>query len=139
MCSTPTCPSHRPWRWLAVCAVTVLLTMPAHGFHISMEYKPPVKSSVKKLYDQRFPRSNNNSGNKSSSNKSAYAGVYAPPPAETPSFERRMRDLVLGSPETRQRKQLPPNVHHVETLQEYKRVVGDEKKKIVAVRFYARK
>jgi len=72
-------------------------------------------------------------------------------PRQEKSFEQRMRDMVLG-PATTQRQQgssttttaaqpsrrnLPPNVQTVETLQDYKRVVGDEREKIVAVRFYA--
>jgi hypothetical protein len=66
------------------------------------------------------------------------------------SFEERMRDLVLGPTAQKQTKWethrttttarssvLPPNVQLIESLQDYKRVVGDEREKIVAVRFYA--
>ena len=56
-----------------------------------------------------------------------------------------MRDMVLGSPaavapmqeQQGQQRSLPSNVQTIETLQDYKRVVGDEREKIVAVRFYA--
>ena len=67
-------------------------------------------------------------------------------PRQEKSFEQRMRDMVLGPATTRSststaaqpsRRILPPNVQTVETLQDYKRVVGDEREKIVAVRFYA--
>lgn len=57
-----------------------------------------------------------------------------------PTFERRMRDLVLGSPKTKKEtgtKNLPSNVKVVKTLQEYKKVVGEEQEKIVVTRFYA--
>jgi len=71
------------------------------------------------------------------------------------SFEERMRDMVLGRPQSssatseqrrvvvqqpkqqQRRSFLPPNVQTIESLDEYKRVVGDEREKIVAVRFYA--
>jgi hypothetical protein len=75
------------------------------------------------------------------------------PPMVGRSFEERMRDLVLGPTTTansgKQTKWethrttttrgsvLPPNVQLIESLQDYKRVVGDEREKIVAVRFYA--
>ena len=60
------------------------------------------------------------------------------------TFEQRMRELVLGSPKLDAPplapapvRHLPDNVQVIETLQDYKRVVGDEREKIVAVRFYA--
>ena len=136
-------------------------TATVSAFSMHMEYKPPVKSSVKKLYDQRFPRqdesssssrknNHNNNGKRRSFAKAAFAGALtAPPPSSPPtipvvpeSFERRMRDLVLGGQDlvrrrNQQRTQLPDNVLTIETLQEYKRVVADETEKIVAVRFYA--
>jgi hypothetical protein len=111
-----------------------------------MNYKPPVKSSVKKLHDRRFPSDQNGNNKRSSTTgKSAYANAYSlssSSQAPSQSFERRMRDLVLGSPQTQQpsspaREGLPPNMHVVENLQDYKKVVGDEEERIVAVRFYA--
>jgi hypothetical protein len=77
------------------------------------------------------------------------------PPMGGRSFEERMRDLVLGpttngagqkqtkwethrtTTTTARSSVLPPNVQCIESLQDYKRVVGDEREKIVAVRFYA--
>jgi len=66
---------------------------------------------------------------------------------QQPTFEDRMRRMVLGAPTRRRteaaapssqtRSNLPPNVQTIESLQDYKRVVGDEREKIVAVRFYA--
>lgn len=66
------------------------------------------------------------------------------------TFEERMRDMVLGPRQraaaptateqrrvVKQRSVLPPNVQTIESLEEYKHVVGDEREKIVAVRFYA--
>jgi hypothetical protein len=142
--SLPSETSITSMRWLIVCAAVLLSAPYASSFQVYMTYKPPVKSSVKKLFDQRSP---NNSETRTSK-KSAYAGAYAPSqPSSSPissTFERRMRDKVLGdASKSRQsstgelRRGLPSNVQHVETLQEYKKVVGDEKEKMVAVRFYA--
>lgn len=130
-------------RWLTL-IITILCTVPhCSSFQISMNYKPPVKSSVKKLHDRRFPSdSSNNKRGSSSTGKSAYANAYSLSSQAPQSFESRMRDLVLRSPQSKRssspvREGLPSNVHVVENLQDYKKVVGDEKEKIVAVRFYA--
>lgn len=137
------CPSSS--RWL-IFTITLLCSVSCcRSFQIGMNYKPPVKSSVKKLHDRRFPSDPNGSSNRSSSTgKSAYANAYSlsSSPAPSQSFERRMRDLVLGAPQTQRtstpvREGLPPNLHVIEDLQDYKKVVGDEEEKIVAVRFYA--
>jgi hypothetical protein len=110
------------------------------------EYQPPVKSSVSKLYDRRFPRDFSTGGKtpSRSSSREAYAGAIAQPTQTGTSFERRMRDLVLGTQSlTRPKPQVvrspaaPANVLTIETLQEYKKVVGDENERMVAVRFYA--
>lgn len=61
------------------------------------------------------------------------------------AFERRMRGIVLGrenkspSPIKKKRNgsERPPNVRTVETLEEYKKFVGEEREKIVVVRFFA--
>lgn len=93
-----------------------------------MEYKPPVKSSVKKLYggrrrQQRLP-----------SQKGAVAGALTVPP-----LEQRLRDLVFFSKQEKARNNSKNAVvvQTIESLQEYKTVVADETEKIVAVRFYA--
>ena len=109
------------------------------------DYRPPVKSSVSKLHDRR-----GNSAGRTSPKASAHAGALSPPISSSPlesstvsgtsSFERRMRDLVLGNQKRKpstQKKNVPPNVHVVQNLQDYKRLVGDERTKLVAVRFYA--
>lgn len=146
----------RSSRWWLICAAIVLSSTCIESFQLNMAYKPPVKSSVKKLYDQRFPAdrrsvdgsSSDRHKRSSSSRKSAFAGTYAPPTSTPRSpFERRMRDLVLGSPQSKSVQQrpspaksprgLPQNVKHVESLEEYKEVVGNERAKVVAVRFYA--
>ena len=63
--------------------------------------------------------------------------------ASRPAFGERMRNLALGrerktNPTTAQKKKnLPPNVKVVLTLEEYKQVVGNEKDRIVCVRFFA--
>jgi hypothetical protein len=125
-----------------------------------MVYKPPVKSSVGKLHGPRFSRDlsarqgDSPSRSSSSSKSASAAGIsydYQPAASDTPStttddsFERRMRDMVLGNQKQRKAprtttmptKKLPPNVRIVETLQEYKKVVADETESVVAVRFYA--
>jgi thioredoxin-like negative regulator of GroEL len=67
------------------------------------------------------------------------------------NFELRMRDLVLGTRTTtsiaapvqqpkEQQQQLqrrPGHVLTIETLQDFKTVVGEENEKLVVVRFYA--
>jgi hypothetical protein len=119
------------------------------AFSISMEYRSPVKSSVSKMYDRRMTRSSAESASAStnsrpSSQQGAFAGTYAPETITTPtpkSFEQRMRELALSTQQSRQSKKLeiqrPSVVHVVESLQDYKRVVGDEKERIVVVRFHA--
>lgn len=102
------------------------------------------------------------SNHQRSTAKSAFAGTLSMPTSSSSSsdvtvesFEQRMRDLVLGTPTSASlrgnnngkvanaagppvsTRQLPPNVQIIETLQDYKRVVGDERNRIVAVRFYA--
>lgn len=142
-----------------------------------MEYRPPVKSSVRKLggLDSRGYLASTSSGGSSSSAASggnrdvqraahalSYHGAAASPAttARSPvrqSFERRMRNLVLGNPQppqtnhhaptenallspsrtTMPRVGLPPNVRTVHSLSDYKALVGDERNKMVVVRFYA--
>jgi hypothetical protein len=135
-------------------------------------YQPPVKTSVmKNLMQGRLVKSvgGNGGGNSSggadvgpsgsmssspggsstsrlSTAQAAFVGAI---PMTSPTFEQRMRDLVLGTPQLQQRRNtgtstvqnrlrhLPHNVQLIETLQQYKSVVGDEQHKIVAVRFYA--
>ena len=59
------------------------------------------------------------------------------------SFEDRMRDLVMGGrtnaaiPSENSDSKLPKNVKVVKTLDEYKKVVGGERDRIVVVRFFA--
>jgi len=58
------------------------------------------------------------------------------------SFEDRMRDMVDGGRKRRQQQnrqeaKLPPNVKICRTLDEYKAVVGEERERLVATRFYA--
>jgi len=60
------------------------------------------------------------------------------PPPSSSNFEDRMRKLLRRrgqkpGNDNRQNK-LPPNIKMVDTLQEYKAVVGDEREKIVVVR-----
>jgi hypothetical protein len=133
---------------IALLLLISTITLPCRtttGFQMGMEYKPPVKSSVQKLYSQRFP-SHRSSVDDAGTSKSAFAvGQHAPTPV---SFERRMRDLVLASSQQQRlpartldapttTTTRPTNVVPIETLQEYKTVVGDERNKVVVVRFHA--
>ena len=135
---TPRCDKMAQWWFFCAFAMLVSGSF-ADAFSMRMEYKPPVKSSVQKLYPARGQSSDRRSSDQSAS----AAGVFAPPPRRT-SFEQRMRNLVLPNKKNSQAKALnssarrrPANVLHVETLQDYKKVVGDETEKVVAVRFYA--
>ena len=132
-----------------------------------MSYKPPVQTSVSKLRNSRLnqPKQDQPPASRSTTSKSsaAVAGLIhhtadaidtssllsSSSSSSGPSFEDRMRGLVMGGeqrrkivspsrtrPETASRH-LPSNVVTVETLAEYKTVVGDEPHKVVAVRFYA--
>ena len=156
----------RDARWLTSAIMFLLWISTSAAFQVTMStgdaYKPPVKSSVEKMYDRRYGESSSPSRSpnparqrrssddrRTSSAKAAHAGTLSMPPART--FEQRMRDMVLGTPpatririaptgpiaQEQQQRALPRNVLTIETLQDYKRVVGDEREKIVAVRFYA--
>ncbi|GKY96830.1 hypothetical protein MPSEU_000642200 [Mayamaea pseudoterrestris] len=133
-----------------------LMAVHSEAFTISMDYQPPVKSSVSKMYDRRMSRtstmessasSTSNPNSRSSSRKEAFAGAYAPEnvslPSSTSSFERRMREMALGTQNKILRKKQteeqhrPANVYIVESLEDYRRVVGEEKDRVVAVRFHA--
>eukprot|EP00980_Cylindrotheca_fusiformis_P006665 scaffold1391_cov123-Cylindrotheca_fusiformis.AAC.3 len=110
-----------------------------------MSYKPPVQSSVSKMRSNRLSNPANKAGSQQpasrQSSKQHAAAASLPTQGSPASFEDRMRGLVFGgrSPQASRQKTriLPPNVCSVETLQEYKRVVGDEASKLVCVRFYA--
>ena len=161
------------------CSCSSSASIHVDAFRISMEYRPPVKSSVRKLggLDSRGYLASTPSGGSSSSSSAAsggnrdvqraahalsYHGAAASPAttARSPvrqSFERRMRNLVLGNPQppqtnhhaptenallspsrtTMPRVALPPNVRTVHSLSDYKALVGDERNKMVVVRFYA--
>lgn len=115
---------------------------------MEMSYKPPVKSTVKKLHERRFLSDQNGESSSSSrrpeSRKSAHAASFATPAlSQGATFEQRMRDLMFR-PETnkedvstRRTISIPSNVVTVNSLQEYKTVVGDESTRMVAVRFHA--
>lgn len=180
----------------AMFIICFLCVSMSQSFQLTMDYQPPVKSSVKKLHDRRFagrdPIASSTSSSKSGQSQhhqrrapsspsssvsrpfsfsrrqqpqSAHAGTYAPTPSSlststassgVASFERRMRDLVLGNREKQQQHLDPPpsaethtgaqhhhhhhmpsNVQVVESLADYKKIVGEEQKKMVCVRFYA--
>jgi hypothetical protein len=136
--------SSRRWQHFVAVVAFLGLMLPCRtvAFSVSMSYKPPVKSSVGKL---RSTQRQSRTATRPTS-KSAYAGALTPPSAPTVpsprSFEKRMRDLVLGSPQPKVAatkapvRKLPANVMTVETLQEFKKaVVGQDK--MVAVRFHA--
>jgi hypothetical protein len=136
------------------------------SFGISMEYRPPLKSSVNKLLsDRRNPNGAASFGQASTSSSRGRGGGASPaqnahaiaygvptssstsPSSSSTSFERRMRQLVLGAPirgpsasdatSTGAAAPLPRNVHLVQSLTDFKKLVGDETSKMVVVRFYA--
>jgi hypothetical protein len=121
---------------LSIAAIIALFGMArTSAFSLSMaQYQPPIKSVVGKLRDPRLEASKTRS-----SSREAYAGAMAPP--STPSFEQRMRDMVLGTQQTLKKRAPvtagPANLITIDNLKDYKRVVGDETEKMVAVRFYA--
>lgn len=179
----------------AMFIICFLCVSMSQSFQLTMDYQPPVKSSVKKLHDRRFagrdPIASSTSSSKSGQSQhhqrrapsspsspasrsfpfsrrqqpqSAHAGTYAPTPSSlstsaassgVASFERRMRDLVLGNREKQQQQHhldpppsgathagaqhhhMPSNVKVVDSLADYKQIVGEEQNKMVCVRFYA--
>lgn len=151
---------HRRWlqvvstTYIAVFVIAACGTTTTQAFQMTMaQYKPPVKSSVKKLQDRRTTALGGGVDSRSRrSSKSAYAGALSVPRTEQ-SFEQRMRNLVVGpgavtgqraarrtaaaTSRTATRRNLPANVHTIENLQDYKTIVADEQEKVVAVRFYA--
>lgn len=135
MTSCSTMMNESCWRqWLALLAILALVSLPSgEAFSLSMEYKPPVKTTVDRLRTSRRSRV-------TTSHKSAYAGALAAPsPTRPRSFEDRMRDLVLpkSKPTVAPAAARPDNLVTVKTLYEFKDVVADEKDRIVAVRFYS--
>lgn len=77
------------------------------------------------------------------SSSSSSLSTSTTPTPKPRSFEERMRGLVLGNrrnskkQDEQTRRKIPRNVHTVETLQDFKLIVGEESSKIVAVRFFA--
>ena len=166
---TTTRSNSRRWQHTTIAVVLCTLlalsqAQPSHAFSLTMmaAYKPPVKSSVSKIRNNRYSSSDSSSSNpqaqkrpssRSTTQKSAYVGALAPPTTQQQqkprrSFESRMRDLVLGQPKQQSTttgankaqegaRSLPTNVFTVETLQDYKKIVGEEREKLVAVRFFA--
>lgn len=115
-------------------------------FTVEMAYKPPVKSSVKKIYDRRFQPESTGEPRRTNSQKAAYAATFAPPASSgTAGFEQRMRDILFGSDATRtdtksdprRNLSIPSNVITVDNLRDYKTIVGDESSRIVVTRFHA--
>jgi hypothetical protein len=149
------------------------------------DYRPPVKSSVKTLHSDR--QSSAQSTTRTSRHhtsektllgkqqqkrrfswKSSHAGGISVPLPDSllshgvQSFERRMRELVLGAQRTQSNKELiqqqhqhqqqaqttelyvmneitgvPSNVKVINSLEEYRQVVGEERELLVVVRFFA--
>jgi hypothetical protein len=157
----------RTWTSLYILALSAPFASVARlvdGFQRPiMEYRPPVKSSVSKLlHGNSGPKKNcaiatpRGSGGASpagvqNAHAIAYGGTPSPASASSSvsSFERRMRELVLGRSPERPSSQtsvdsssetsqpIPSNVRLVQNLADYKRLVGEERSRIVVVRFYA--
>jgi tRNA U34 5-carboxymethylaminomethyl modifying GTPase MnmE/TrmE len=195
------------YRWHVV-LLSIFVVFSSHiqlSYQFSMqEYRPPVKTSVKKIHSDRTSaiihnhgdmtgsstsshhtsavmrteqqqqkRDNTNSPPSSyrrrflsASSKAAHAGnVALSSSSQSPiSFESRMRDLVLGRQREeaaaiqqqqqhelyqeqqhvvtiknsdRQRGAVPSNVKIINSVQDYKEIVGEEHEKPVIVRFFA--
>lgn len=90
----------------------------------------------------RAPSPSSQSSRRNSKTATYYSTSGDPPfdnKKASDSFGDRMRNLVLNE----ERKKVhnpnrPSFVHEAVTLQEYKEIVGDEKKRLVVVRFYAK-
>ena len=117
-------------------AMIAASTCQAFTLTMSSSYQPPLKS----ITDRRRP------SRSSSTYKSAYAGALAVPAVSPlPSFEERMRQLVVGTsiqakPKVKSAPSnpaLPSNVITIKTLSEFRDVVANEKEKTIAVRFHA--
>jgi thiol-disulfide isomerase/thioredoxin len=64
----------------------------------------------------------------------------SPSSYEMSSFARRMKNLIKKDTKAEQQltiKGAPPNLIRLETLQEFKKVIGEEKEKLVVVRWFA--
>lgn len=142
--------SRRPcWSFVAmllVLSASLNSNYSAEAFTMQMKYKPPVQSSVNSIRSSRISRPMRPSSSRSDSSKKSTASLthpdLTPSPRPTPSFADRMRGIALkeeqkGKTAPTKNSKLPPNVYAVSSLQDYKTVVGDERTKIVAVRFHA--
>lgn len=114
------------WTAATFVAVCCMLGSALAWSSLSMEYKPPVKSSVKKFYERRGQPSK-------PSSRQAYAGALHSPS----TFESRMRNLVTPPRPRAVARRQPDYVQRIESLQDFKTIVADEPRKVVAVRFYA--
>lgn len=56
---------------------------------------------------------------------------------ESTDVDQRVQDLTTKSKPSRHMQRRPPNVLMVETLAEYKKEVGEERERLVVVRFFA--
>jgi thiol-disulfide isomerase/thioredoxin len=137
-------------RWRSLCWM-FLAILPCLVSSLHMSYKPPVHPSVSKIRSSRLSMLNNPEtqqapARRSSTQQAAAASnlvtstTTSSSSPTSSSFEGRMRGLVFGrrsKQEQQKNRILPPNVFTVETLQDYKRVVGEESSKLVCVRFFA--
>ena len=65
------------------------------------------------------------------------ASTFDSPPSEMSDFQRRMRKLAIPGKKPRRQKNLPKNFRVVTNLEDYKRIIGGNKDKLIIVRFYA--
>ena len=131
----------RPQRIMAAALCWMLLCISSSDAfsQLHMKYEPPVQSSVSKM--QRFG-SNDKINSRASKRAAATYDVASPRDLASrnsaASFKERMRGLIFGKTEKKTTtRALPPNVCTVDTLEEYRTVVGEETSKVVAVRFHA--
>eukprot|EP00549_Striatella_unipunctata_P005342 CAMPEP_0118721580 /NCGR_PEP_ID=MMETSP0800-20121206/30812_1 /TAXON_ID=210618 ORGANISM="Striatella unipunctata, Strain CCMP2910" /NCGR_SAMPLE_ID=MMETSP0800 /ASSEMBLY_ACC=CAM_ASM_000638 /LENGTH=268 /DNA_ID=CAMNT_0006629481 /DNA_START=12 /DNA_END=818 /DNA_ORIENTATION=+ len=88
--------------------------------------------------------SNNNHNNRRrafQSQTKQMASIAPPSPSSSQhhmsDFERRMRNLISTRPKKKTHSSNHGNIRTVDTLNEYRSIVGNEKNKIVVVRFFA--
>jgi hypothetical protein len=173
-------PSCRQWAVVVSLLALFIQYSSSFSILKMQDYRPPVKTSVKTLQsdrsrtatststhhrtagmttDKKLPQQQQQQNRRrfSSPSKSSHAASVALPTSESSisqgvqSFERRMRDLVLGTQKHNQQEvqhtsdssnmitdtRTPSHVKVIQSLQEYKEIVGDEREKLVVVRFFA--
>lgn len=109
---------------LMICSLFALQipTVAAFAFTSTTFAKGTTKSSRTKTEEAKFQLA---------------ASTFDSPPSEMSDFQRRMRKLAIPGKKPRRQKNLPKNFRVVTNLEDYKRIIGGNKDKLIIVRFYA--